>query len=1120
MRSVPFIKSIEARIVLGASVAIFVCALAITWLTVEKSREVFVSDRYAALLNRLERSKEKLVSTCAVIQRDVVALAKLPQIQRIVSSVKRKGVDPGRGIPAAAATEQLKEIFATFAEADPSYFQIRFIGIANDGLELVRVDVANGKATATPPERLQSKGDRDYFKATTRLREGEVYLSEIDLNREFGKVQVPHVRTMRAATPVFTREGDLFGMVVINLDIGPAIDEFTAASMPGVSGYLTNSRGDFLAHPDSSRTFGFDLGRRYTLQEEMSGVQVPSIDSEESLLQTVSMPEGSAHLAIERVQIDPRVPEQFVLLAYTLPESVIQAHVAGVRNTVAAGVVGAGLLLLGSIILFTRRTFAPLTELTALASTISEGRYDVVLPRARGGEMGIFIRAFGGMLDRIKTREQEISSAAAEVRRSHARLETTLENLTEGVAVSDLDGRLLHFNRAAIEVHGFTSPEEYLRQLPEFADTFELASPDGPIWPVDQWPLARILSGEVLRNLEVNIRRKRNGWRRVFSYGGSLVRNADGQANLAIVTMRDITDRKEAERRIQGQLERLGLLDHITRAIGERQDLKSIYQVVVRHLEDSLPIDFGCICQYNAAATTLLVSCVGVKSKQVAHELTIAENAQIDVDGNGLARCVSGQLVYEPDIGESRFPFPSRLARAGLRSLVMAPLRSESRVFGVLIVARRGPQGFSSGQCEFLRQLSEHVAVAAHQAQLFASLQQAYDDLRQTQQVAMQEERLRALGQMASGIAHDINNSLSPVSLYTESMLEGEQNLSPRARGYLEVIQRSVEDVSHTVARMREFYRQREQQIELAPVDINEVMQQVLDLTKARWSDQALESGVVIRAEVKLAPDVPKIMGVESEIRESLTNLVFNAVDAMPDGGTLTLRSQLAGTDADRLVIVEVVDSGIGMNEETRRRCLEPFFTTKGERGTGLGLAMVFGMVQRHSCTLEIDSTPGAGTTMRLIFADSAAAILDPEQSAETLILPPSLRLLLIDDDPMLLKSLRDALETDGHTVTTASGGEAGIAEFRAALERRAAFHAVITDLGMPYVDGRKVAAAIKEASPATPVILLTGWGRRMVADDDIPAHVDRVLAKPPKLREVREALTAVLMPGGSGPLP
>src|SRR5690606_18231526 len=178
------------------------------------------------------------------------------------------------------------------------------------------------------------------------------------------------------------------------------------------------------------------------------------------------------------------------------------------------------------------------------------------------------------------------------------------------------------------------------------------------------------------------------------------------------------------------------------------------------------------------------------------------------------------------------------------------------------------------------------------QARLHTALQQAYDDLRQTQQVVMQEERLRALGQMASGIAHDINNALSPVSLYTTSLLEGEPSLSERARGYLETIQRAVDDVAETVARMREFYRKREEQVNLVPVSLNEVVGQVVELTRPRWSDMAQRHGTHIRQVSDLAPDLPRIYGIESEIREALTNLMLNAVDAMPQGGTLTLRTR------------------------------------------------------------------------------------------------------------------------------------------------------------------------------------------------------------------------------------
>jgi CheY-like chemotaxis protein len=195
------------------------------------------------------------------------------------------------------------------------------------------------------------------------------------------------------------------------------------------------------------------------------------------------------------------------------------------------------------------------------------------------------------------------------------------------------------------------------------------------------------------------------------------------------------------------------------------------------------------------------------------------------------------------------------------------------------------------------------------------------------------------------------------------------------------------------------------------------------------------------------------------------------------------------------------------MDEDTRRRCLEPFYTTKGERGTGLGLAMVYGMVQRHSAELDIESAVGTGTTVRLSFPAFTASAVTNARTVPSAILARRLRILLVDDDPLLIKSLQDTLQEDGHVITATHGGQAGIDTFAAACARGERFDLVITDLGMPHVDGRKVAAAIKTHSTATPVILLTGWGQRMIADKDIPSHVDRVLSKPPRLHELRGAL-------------
>jgi CheY-like chemotaxis protein/anti-sigma regulatory factor (Ser/Thr protein kinase) len=293
---------------------------------------------------------------------------------------------------------------------------------------------------------------------------------------------------------------------------------------------------------------------------------------------------------------------------------------------------------------------------------------------------------------------------------------------------------------------------------------------------------------------------------------------------------------------------------------------------------------------------------------------------------------------------------------------------------------------------------------------------------------------------------------------------------------------------------------------------LNELVHQVVDLTRARWRDMAQENGVTINVVTELSDDLPRAIGIESEIREALINLIFNAVDAMPSGGAMTLRTGLTSLEPalqeeyPRQAYVEIADTGIGMDENTRRRCLEPFFTTKGERGTGLGLAMVYGILKRNDAEIEIESAVGKGTTVRLRFPLAGAGVARTNITA-TQDRVSGLRVLVIDDDPLVAEVLRDTLERDGHQVTVTDGGEEGIAAFRRAGAQGNPFAIVLTDLGMPHVDGRRVASTVKAESPNTPVILLTGWGRRLIADGDIPPYVDQVLSKPPDLIDLRRAV-------------
>jgi PAS domain S-box-containing protein len=563
--------------------------------------------------------------------------------------------------------------------------------------------------------------------------------------------------------------------------------------------------------------------------------------------------------------------------------------------------------------------------------------------------------------------------------------------------------------------------------------------------------------------------------------------------------------RKRSEIRLKQQHLRMNLLNTITRSIGERLDPASIFSVVLERLESDFAIDFGSICLVEPQVEALAISSIGPGSLPMAGNLELVQGDLLPVKINGFKKCVEGETVYEPDTSRKDLPLLKRFSRCGLHSIVGTPLQVENEVLGVVLAARTQTNGFDSIDCAFLRQLSEHVALAVNNARLYGKLQASYDELRKTQKAIMDHERLKAMGQMASGLSHDINNALGPITLYTESLLEGKEKLSAKTKSYLKTIQIAATDISNTISRMREFYRKRDDNFELLSVNLNKLVHQAVELTKPRWKNMPQKNGVVIQVKTELQKDLMPVTASETDIRDALTNLIFNAVDAMPDGGVLTIITR----QENARIVLEVADTGIGMNDEMRRCCLEPFYTSKGDRGTGLGLPMVYGVIQRHKGEIKIESETGQGTIVRILFPISETEVASIKTPASNLL--PPLAILYIDDDALMRESLKEILEKDGHRVRVADSGQAGLEIFRTAITGSTPFDVVITDMGMPLMDGKEVARNIKIASSQTPVIMLTGWGAQISIDNALPKHVDRLVSKPPKGSELRRILIEVV---------
>src|ERR1051326_1967070 len=296
-----------------------------------------------------------------------------------------------------------------------------------------------------------------------------------------------------------------------------------------------------------------------------------------------------------------------------------------------------------------------------------------------------------------------------------------------------------------------------------------------------------------------------------------------------------------------------------------------------------------------------------------------------------------------------------------------------------------------------LKVQEQNATLENHVRERTIDLEKALAELKKTQRQIVQQERLAALGTMAGGIAHDFNNALSVIMGFSDMLLgKAEKGLArEEAEQGLATILTAAEDAAKIVGRLREFYR-RDSATEAVrvPVNFNELIQQAISLTQPRWETQSRGTGSPIHVVTDLG-NIGFVSGDPASLREMLTNLIFNAVDAMPDGGTITVRT--AGTE--EAVRIEVADTGMGMSDEVRERCLEPFFTTKGKKGTGLGLAMVFGIVQRHNGTLDLESTVGKGTTFIFRFPTTAAPPQETAKASEALSRP--LKILVVDDQPV-----------------------------------------------------------------------------------------------------------------------
>jgi len=571
-----------------------------------------------------------------------------------------------------------------------------------------------------------------------------------------------------------------------------------------------------------------------------------------------------------------------------------------------------------------------------------------------------------------------------------------------------------------------------------------------------------------------------NPYRRFQQKDVDLLFTFANQAAIAIGNARLYEDSLE-------KIKQLTTLYEMGKTLSSTLDLDELLRRALEFLRDRLGYQLCVFFLLNEDKKELTIRQIIGRDLEDVKELRF----RVGIDGIVGWVAQQGESLYVPDVSkDSRY----LVALPHVRSEAAFPLKIRDKVIGVLDIESERLSGFDEEDLKVLSSLAGQIGIFIENAQLFYQLKQTLKELKQAQEQIIQTEKLRAMGEMASGVAHDFNNLLAVILGNIQLLLHQFDRLSPEEiRERLKTIEQSSKDGAETVRRIQEFSGMRRDK-EFTPLSLDELMTDVIDVTQPRWKEQTQRKGIRVELTKKLGK-IPKILGNPSELREVMTNIIFNAVDAMPQGGEITISTSIQAED---WVEMRIADTGVGMDEEVRRRVFDPFFTTKGVTNTGLGMSVSYGIIKRHGGEILIESEPGRGTTFIIHLPTGYLNDTVDEKLVRTV--PVTLgtlegggaRILVIDDEDSVRKILYQMLKAKGYEVVVASSGQEGIERFN-----EEPFDLVFTDLGMPKMSGWEVGRALKGINPTIPVALITGWGVELNKEKMKESGIDLVVSKP-----------------------
>ena len=801
------------------------------------------------------------------VRDDVIAIRGANAVQGIVRAVEAgKGVDPKTGDLLVDWRTRLAAMLAAGLNAKADYLQMRMIGVADGGREIVRVErsKAGGPIRIVPDSELQQKAGHDYFKSAIRLPKGGVYISALNLNREHDAIQTPHTPVLRAATPVYDDAGGVFGIIIINVAMQPLLENLRAQAREGGRVYLVNDEGDYLVHPDRAREFGFDLGKRYRLQDEFPSI-ASLVHAGSSRSRIVRNSDKPAFGVAASTTILAGGPSVTALEA--LPLSILGAPLESLRmsalSTTVAGILLATLLA----ILIARSLTNPLDEMIDGITALRQGKA-VTLPTKASGEIGMLARAFEDYV----AQERLYRSA--------------LQSSYDAIFTNSLDGLITSWNPGAERIYGYTAEEVIGRPIrmlvPEDRLDEQYAS------------MARLRRGEVVGSVDT-LRLTKSGRLVEVSITPSLVRSSSGEPLGVSVIARDISERRQAEKRF-----RLAVESSPTGMVMVRRD--------------------GAIVLVNAEVERMF----------------------------GYAK---GELLGQPV--DMLVPERFRAGHAGFRQGFSREPESRAMGAGRDLYARR------KDGSEFPIEIGLNPIPQPDELLILASVV----DISERKQAQMVLEKQKAelersnadLEQFAYVASHDLQEPLRMVASYTSLLEERYKGqLDERADKYINYAVEGAKRMQQLISDLLDFSRVGTRAKPMERVDTAALLEKVLRSLRGVIADKGAEV---------TAGMLPVIMADEIQLGMVFQNLIGNAVKFRAERPP---RVHVDAAFENGIWTFSVTDNGIGIDKQYSSRIFQ-MFQRLHERGkydgSGIGLAIVKKIVERHGGTVWFDSTPGEGTT-------------------------------------------------------------------------------------------------------------------------------------------------------------